>query len=194
MNIRQSIAKSLAIAVATMTLVACGGGGDEGSTTSTGSSASPTAPDFSNLQSCIANRWEMGAEQIKKGMETVGGSSASGVTFSVTGSTISNFDSSGAYTGSPNFTVNFSSGSTSGTMKTVGTANGTWSLSGDMLTITRTSSSVVVTQTIAGSTTSYPDPVGSPSTVKVISCTPATLTYDQTLSSGAVVRIVLVSA
>lgn len=182
----------IAIAVAT-SLTACGGG-DEGSTTSGGSSSSSTAPDFSNLQSCIANRWEMGAEQVKKGLETVGGSSASGVSFTVTGNSISEFFAGGAYKGTPAFTVNFTSASTSGTSQYAGTATGTWSVDGDRLTITRTSTTTTVTNTIGGVSTTYGDGVGAPSTVKVISCTPATLTYDQTLSSGAVVRIVLVSA
>ncbi len=180
-------------ALALVTLLAACGGGDSSSGTST-ATPSTSASDFSSLSQCVANRWEMGAEQIKKGLETVGGSSASGVSFIVTGSTISNFAADGAYTSTPNFTVSFARAGTRGTMRTAGTANGTWSLADDMLTITRTSSSVVVTQTIAGFSTSYTDPVGSPSTVKVISCTPASLTYDQTLSSGAVVRIVLVSA
>jgi hypothetical protein len=190
--------KHTKLALSTLALVtllaACGGGDSSSSTSTTGTTPGTRASDFSSLSQCIVNRWEMGAEQIKKGLETVGGSSASGVSFSVTGSTISNFAADGAYTSTPNFTVSFTRASTSGTMRTAGTANGNWSLANDMLTITRTSSSVVVTQTIAGSSTSYTDPVGSPSTVKVISCTPATLTYDQTLSSGAVVRIVLVSA
>ncbi|HMS27101.1 MAG TPA: hypothetical protein PKC80_06970 [Burkholderiaceae bacterium] len=185
-NIKQTIS---ILATATL-LTACGGGDDTG-TAAAGSSGST---DFSNLAQCVANRWEMGAEQVKKGLETVGGSSASGVAFSVTGNQISEFSTGGSYKGTPNYTISFTRGGTSGTSQYAGTATGTWSVDGDKLTITRTTSSVTVTNTIGGVTTTYGDGIGSPSTVKVISCTPATLTYDQTLSSGAVVRIVLVSA
>jgi hypothetical protein len=192
MNFRNHLFSALTV----LTLAACGGGGDDASSLSTSgaSTGGTSSTDFSNLAQCVANRWVMGAEQIQKGLDTVGGSSSSGVSFSVSGNSISEFSAGGAYKSTPAFTVNFNRGGTTGTSQYAGTAAGTWTLDGDRLTITRTSSSTTVTNTIGGVSTTYGDGVGSPSTVKVISCTPATLTYDQTLSSGGVVRIVLVSA
>lgn len=184
---------SLSICLVTL-LAACGGGGDSdttsaGSTSSSGSSAaSSLAPDFPNLQACIANTWVMGGEQIRRGLDAVG----DGVT-SVSGNNTSVFSANGSYRGTPAYTINFTRGGTSATSQYSGTALGTWAVDGDRLIITRTSSSVTVTNTIGGVTTSYTSPTGSPSTVKVISCKPTTLTYDQTLSTGTVVRIVLVS-
>ncbi|MEQ1536834.1 MAG: hypothetical protein ABL923_13255 [Burkholderiaceae bacterium] len=187
--------QSLIAAATTMALVACGGGDSTApadtptATTPATSTPSPLAPDFPNLNACITNNWIMGAEQVVKGLEAVGG----GVNFTGTGSQTSVFSAGGRYSGTSAFTVNFTRGGTSGTSQYTGPASGTWSVDGDRLTITRTSSSVIVTTTIGGVSTSVGSGVGSPSTVKVISCTPATLTYDQTLSSGTVVRIVLVA-
>ena len=71
--------QSLIAAATTMALVACGGGDSTApadtptATTPATSTPSPLAPDFPNLNACITNNWIMGAEQVVKGLEAVGG-------------------------------------------------------------------------------------------------------------------------
>jgi hypothetical protein len=191
MNYRKYIAVLSGVAAM---LVGCGGG--DGSSASAGTSDSITtssvAPDFPNLKACVTNNWFMSSDQLLRGVQALG--SGSGVNFTATGSQTAAFSSDATYRNTYlDFTVNFTSGSTSGTSRYAGSVGGTWSVDGDWLTITQTSSSATVTTTIAGVSSTTPVPIGAPSTLKVISCTPATLTYDQTLSTGAVVRIVLVT-
>jgi hypothetical protein len=179
-------------------LAACGGGDGTGATsasagtTDSTTTSSSVAPDFPNLKACVTNNWFMSSDQLLRGVQALG--SGSGVNFTATGSQTAAFSSDATYRNTYlDFTVNFTSGSTSGTSRYAGSVGGTWSVDGDWLTITQTSSSATVTTTIAGVSSTTPVPIGAPSTLKVISCTPATLTYDQTLSTGAVVRIVLVT-
>lgn len=181
----------IAIAVAA-SLTACGGG-DEGSTTSTGSSASSTAPDFSNLQSCIANRWEMGAEQIKKASDTFIASTGEDASVTITGNRIFEFSASGTYKETPAYTAVATHSGFSATSQYAGTDSGTWSVDGDKLRLTLTSRGTTITYTIAGVTTTQAT-TNVPGEAKVISCTPATLTYELPLGTGEVVRIVLVRA
>jgi hypothetical protein len=179
-------------------LAACGGGDGTGATSASAGTTDSTmttssvAPDFQNLKACVTNNWFMSSDQLLRGVQALG--SGSGVNFTATGSQTAAFSSDATYRNTYlDFTVNFTNGSTSGTSRYAGSVGGTWSVDGDWLTITQTSSSATVTTTIAGVSSTTPVPIGSPSTLKVISCTPATLTYDQTFSTGAVVRIILVT-
>lgn len=199
MNIRQSIAKSLAIAVTTITLVACGGGSDEGGTTSAGTTttgsattaASPLAPDFPNLRACVTNVWSMSGDQGTR-IFTALGAGSSGVNITSGGQAILELKADGTYKWTPNITYQFS-GALTGSGTSSGTQTGTWSIDGDNLISQKTSSTVATTVTLLGTTTTYADTGTAANPRKIIACTPATLTYDETLPNGNVARIVLVT-
>ncbi len=135
----------------------------------------------------------MGAEQIKKASDTFIASTGEDASVTITGNRIFEFSASGTYKETPAYTAVATHSGFSATSQYAGTDSGTWSVDGDKLRLTLTSRGTTITYTIAGVTTTQAT-TNVPGEAKVISCTPATLTYELPLGTGEVVRIVLVRA
>ncbi|MFI3136028.1 MAG: hypothetical protein QX197_04550 [Methylococcaceae bacterium] len=161
---------------------------------STGSTSPSTlAPDFPSLAACVTNKWIMGAEQAVKLFDAAGMRSLPGFSVSSTGQNIITFSTDGSFQSSTNLSHVFTFSGGGGTAQSTGTRSGTWAVSDNTLTQSTTSTSESTTMTVSGNTTVFAESSVSAGPVKVVSCTPATLTFDTLPARGVSVRIVLVS-
>ncbi|MES2583027.1 MAG: hypothetical protein V4627_09950 [Pseudomonadota bacterium] len=192
----------VAIAAGTLILAACGGGGSGGAPeiTSTPLAPLPTTPtppatprttDFGSLQQCVAARWILIADQVRNTLLSSPLGALPGFGVTVTGQGVAEISSNGTYRYSPNFTLVMSMQGESGTGQWSGVLTGTWTVVGDVLTMTPGASSISATYSIFGQTQPLPLAVPFGGTARITECTQQTLKYQVQTPTGEVAQTLI---
>ena len=119
----------------------------------TAASAEPTdVVDLGETASCLVGRWQVGAEQISRVFDNSPVHSLPGFSIAADGVGFIELRVDGTYTYTPNFTITITHNGTSGIGTLSGALDGTWSVSGDQLTMAQTANNLAGSLSVMGTT------------------------------------------
>lgn len=131
--------------------------------------------DFDTLAACVTGDWTMISDEVEDIFRNSAIASVPGMEVTVDGEGALTMAADGTYSYVPGFNATVSLLDTTSAGAWSGSLAGTWSLDGDALTMTQTSSDISGTITVMGLIQPMPDIAVFAGTGAVVDCNPATM-------------------